>query len=154
MMDKDSKLIYEGWRSAVSKNWDQNHGAQGRGFADHDDEQKHLGDEEAAEELGLDVEKYLQAKEQADQQGKSIEDVIAGWKSAAESEKRRNDPEVQRQAAEQRHEERMRSGYYKKNGLVPYQDENGVWTYRSQDQRETGSERDNPNNVAMGRAWD
>ena len=145
--------INEGWRSAISKNWDQDHGARGRGFGDHEAEQQHLGDEEAAKQLGVDLESYKRAQKQAEQQGKSVEDVLAGWKESKELEKQRNDPENQRRSAAARHEERMRSGYYKRNGLVPYQDENGVWTYRSKDHRETGSFRDNPNDLE-GRAWD
>ena len=77
MNDKDSKLIYEGWRGMISKKWDQNHGARERGFADHEAEQQHLGDEAAAKEHGLDVEKYLRAKEQAEEQGKTIEEIHA-----------------------------------------------------------------------------
>ena len=137
----------------ISKKWDQNHGARERGFADHEAEQQHLGDEAAAKEHGLDVEKYLRAKEQAEEQGKTIEDVLAGWKRAAEAEARRRDPEFGKKAAEERHEARLRSGYYKRNNLVPYQDEHGVWKHRHKDHRDTGNYRDNPNDLE-GRAWD
>lgn len=153
MRDRDSKLIYEGWRGIFSKDWDQNHSAQERGFNDYDHEQQHRSDVEAAEKLGVSLDDYNSAKEKAEQEGKTVEEVIAARKAELDRLTAPPSPEEERRRSEAIHNRRVQDGYYKRNGLVPYQDENGIWKYRSKDHRDTGNYRDNPKDL-RGRYWD
>lgn len=154
MNDKDSKLIYEGWRGMISKKWDQNHGSRERGFADHEAEQQHLdaeaADKAAAEKYGLDVEDYLKVKAHSEYSGESIEALLR-QRQADQEKQDAESLEASGRAKAARHERRERSGYYKDNNRVPMKDENGHWidggvSRQEYEYRKTGDQKYNAAN--------